>query len=60
MNAWGEGLIAFTIYTFYEQGDGFGLLTGPGAPKVSGTYMHNFTTPLKDTGQMRARLRLGR
>jgi hypothetical protein len=49
MNAWNEGYIAFCIYTFYEQGDGFGLLTGPGNPKVSGTYVHNFTTPLKDT-----------
>jgi hypothetical protein len=33
MNAWNEGFIAFTIYTFYEQGDGFGLFTGPGVPK---------------------------
>jgi hypothetical protein len=50
MNAWSEGLIAFTIYTFYEQGDGFGLFTGPGAPKSSGTYLHNFVAPLLDTG----------
>jgi hypothetical protein len=33
-----------------SRATGSGLLTGPGAPKVSGTYMHNFTTPLKDTG----------
>jgi trimeric autotransporter adhesin len=50
MNAWTEGYVALCIYTFYEQGDGFGLLNGPGNPKLSATYMHNFTTPLKDAG----------
>jgi hypothetical protein len=33
MNAWGEGLIAFTIYTFYEQGDGFGFAHRPWGPE---------------------------
>jgi hypothetical protein len=54
MNAYNEGFKLFSIYTFYEDapdgGAGFGLLNGPSNPKASGTYLHNFTTPLKDTG----------
>jgi serralysin len=41
MNAWSEGYVALCIYTFYDQGDGFGVLNGPGNPKLSGTYIHN-------------------
>jgi hypothetical protein len=54
INAWNEGYTAFCIYTFYEDapedGGGFGMLNGPGNPKISGTYLHNFTTPLQDMG----------
>ena len=54
INAWNEGYSAFCVYTFYEDaldgGGGFGLLKGPGNPKVSGAYLHNFTTPLNDPG----------
>jgi hypothetical protein len=54
MNAWNEGYAAICIYTFYEDaadgGPGFGLLNSPGNPNARGTYMHNFTTPLKDAG----------
>ena len=54
MNAWNEGYSVLCVYTFYEDapdgGAGFGLLNGPGNPKVSGAYLHNFTTTLKDAG----------
>jgi hypothetical protein len=50
LNAWNEGYISFLIYTFYEQTGGWGILTSGGVPKASGTYLHNFTTPLVDKG----------
>jgi hypothetical protein len=37
MNAWTEGYAAICIYTFYDQGDGFGVFNGPGNPKASAT-----------------------
>jgi hypothetical protein len=54
MNAWNEGYSAICIYTFYPfpigAGDGNEIFTGPGSPKASATYIHNFTTALKDAG----------
>jgi hypothetical protein len=51
LNAWNEGYSAFCIYTLYPFGDGNEIYNGPGSPKASAMYIHNFTTPLKDAGQ---------
>jgi hypothetical protein len=50
MNAWNEGFSAICVYTLYPFGDGNEIYNGPGSPKASATYIHNFTTVLKDTG----------
>jgi hypothetical protein len=50
LNAWNEGYQALCINTFYDQGDGFGIMASAGVPNLSGTYLHNFTTALKDPG----------
>jgi endoglucanase/chitinase len=45
----GEQLLS--IYNMYDlTGGGFGLMSGTGAPLQSGTWLHNFTTALTDTG----------
>jgi hypothetical protein len=49
MNAWNEGYSAICVYSLYAFGDGSEIYNGPGSPKASATYIHNFTT-LKDTG----------
>jgi hypothetical protein len=50
MNAYAEGYSAFCIYSFYQQGDGFGLFSAPQTPLTQGVYIHNFTTPIADAG----------
>jgi hypothetical protein len=50
LNAWVDGYKALCVNTLYEIGGGFGLFSGPGTPTLSGQYLHNFITPLQDTG----------
>jgi hypothetical protein len=50
MNSFEQGYLAFCIYTFYEDGTGHGIMKGPGSPSLSGEYVHNFVSPLLDSG----------
>lgn len=43
----------FSLFDTVSDSGDFGLLTTAGAPKLAGTYLHNFTTIVNDTGFMR-------
>jgi hypothetical protein len=49
-NAWVKGYQNVDIYDLYDLGDGYGLFSNTGISKISGTYLHNLTSILADTG----------
>lgn len=49
LNAFIDAYSGVTFNQLYNEGAGIGLMSAPGVPTTSGTYLHNFTTILSDT-----------
>jgi hypothetical protein len=51
LNAWIDGYILISIYTFYEatQTPGWGIFASPGNPRPTANYLHNLSVPIADT-----------
>lgn len=50
LNFFQEGYKLVSIYELYDEGDGFGIFSTTGTPRVSATWLHNLITVLADTG----------